>query len=67
MNLIRSGPTLTQVPVASLKSSADAAVEEEALLGIARIEEFQRVAELIEAVLVERRGQSSGWRRIAAA
>ena len=50
----RSGPTLTQVPVASLKSSRDAPVEgKPASARSAGSIEAQRVAEAVEAFLVE--------------
>ncbi len=50
----RSGPTLTQVPVSSLKSSAMRPSNSETLLRVGRIEEADRVAAAVEAVLVER-------------
>ena len=56
-SLARSGPTLTHVPVESLKSSRDAAVERESLRRVGGIDEAQRVAELVVALLVERRAR----------
>ena len=56
MNRSRSGPTLTQVPVAKLEILGDSAVENKALLRIVLVEELQRVAELVVAVLVESLG-----------
>ena len=58
MKRARSGPTLTQVPVASLKSSAMRPSNSRPCARIVRIGELQRVAEPVEAFLVERlRGQ----------
>ena len=50
----RSGPTLTQVPVDSLKSSASRPSKTSPLPRIAGIDEAHRVAEPVEALLVER-------------
>ena len=53
MKRARSGPTLTQVPVASLKSSAMRPSNKRPLLGSCRSSNLQRIAEPVEAFLVE--------------
>ena len=53
MKRARNGPTLTQVPVDSLKSSAMRPSNSRPLRGIGGVGEFQRVADLVEAFLVE--------------
>ena len=52
MKRARSGPTLTQVPVASLKSSAMRPSNNRPL-PVGRVVELERVAEPVEAFLVE--------------
>ena len=53
----RSGPTLTQVPVESLKSSARRPLNISPLFGIGGIDEVHRVAEPVEALVVEGRSR----------
>ena len=53
MKRARNGPTLTQVPVDSLKSSAMRPSNRKPLPGSCGVGEFQRVADLVEAVFVE--------------
>ena len=53
--LARSGPTLTQVPVPSLKSSVVRPSNSKPWRGSAAIDEAHRVAGAVEALLVERR------------
>ena len=53
MKAARSGPTLTQVPVASLKSSASRPSNSRPLAGSAGVVELQRVADLVKPFLVE--------------
>ena len=53
MKRARNGPTLTQVPVDSLKSSAMRPSNSRPLAGSCRVDEFQRVAEFVEALVVE--------------
>ena len=57
MNRARSGPTLTQVPVESLKSSATRPSNTRPLRGSLRIDEAHRVAQPVEALLVEGRAR----------
>ena len=54
MKRARNGPTLTQVPVDSLKSSAMRPSNSRPLPAIVGVDEFQRVADLVEALFVER-------------
>ena len=58
MKRARNGPTLTQVPLRELEVLGDAAVEIEAGVEIIGIGRLQRVAELVEAFLVERSSRS---------
>ena len=53
MNAARSGPTLTQVPVASLKSSARRPSNSKPFGRIGRIVELERVADLVKPFVVE--------------
>ena len=53
MKRARNGPTLAQVPVDSLKSSAMRPSNSRPLQRIVGVDEFQRVADFVEALLVE--------------
>ena len=57
MSLVRTAPTRTQVPVVSLKSSADPPVEDDALLRALRVRELHRVAGRVEPLVVEGRAR----------
>ena len=60
MNRARKGPTLTQVPVDKLEILGNTAVEQETLAGIVRVDKFQCVAKLVEALFIEGVAASAG-------
>ncbi len=53
MKRARNGPDADPGAGRELEILGDAAVEQQPLAGIGRVDEFQRVADLVEAFLVE--------------